>query len=319
MAHQLTVRKNNFVEFAALGNRTNVWHGLGQYLEEGQSIEQWQESAGMDWMVYESAVRFNTIKGQSIDNTRKVLYRSDTEDVLGVVSSDYHVVQPSEILEFFREFTNLNKMKLSAAGTLFGGKRFWATAELGKDAYIVDGDKIEGYLLLTTSADGTLSTQAKFTSTRVVCNNTLTVALNQKDKYTARCTHLKKWDANEFKINMNLIDQGWDNFVANLKNLANQKVEEQDAKEFFDTLINPKKDSDERNKIGYVRQFDAMMHFYKHGAGSEFSYGTKWGLLNAVTELQTHGSGKRDQSHQFDVSEFGKGDTIKTKALEMLI
>ncbi len=314
MAHQLTARMNGFIEFAALGERQAVWHRLGQYLPEGQSIEQWQTAAGMDWDISESSVSFNTANGLRSDPTRKVLYRSDTEDVLSVVSDDYHVVQPREVLEFFREFTENNSMKLSAAGTLFGGRRFWATAEMGKSFEVVQGDKVEGFLLLTTSADGTLSTQAKFTSTRVVCNNTLGIALQGGAK--VRKTHRSAFDPQEFKVDMGLIDAGWENFIQNTRKLADEKVAEEEAKSFFMRLINPK--SEDTTKIGIVRQFDALMHFYKNGAGAEFSHGTKWGLLNAVTEMQTHGTGRGDRSSQFNSSEFGKGADIKAQAFAAL-
>ena len=318
MAHALTERKNGFIEFAALGERKAVWHGLGQYLEEGQGISQWKTAAGMDWEIFSSPVMYQAFMETKIDASRQVLFRSDSHDMLSVVSSEYKIVQPGEVLEFFREFTNLNQMKLSAAGTLFGGKRFWATAELGKEAFIVDGDKIEGYLLLVTSADGTLSTQAKFSSTRVVCNNTLNVALSEQNK-VVRKTHASQFDAREFKVDLGLIDKGWDNFVTNLKSLADQKVVQDEANEFFARLVNPKNDSAMKESLGYIRQMQALQHFYKNGSGAEMSHGTKWGLLNAVTEMHTHGSGRSGADSQFDKSEFGKGASVKQEALDLLL
>ena len=313
MAHELTQRKNGYIEFAALGDRKEVWHKLGQYLEEGQSIEQWQVAAGMDWEIFSSPVVYQAGLETKVDTSRNVLFRSDSQEVLSVVSDEYQIVQPSEVLEFFREFTETNKMKLSAAGTLFGGKKFWATAEIGKEAFIVDGDKIEGYLLLTTSADGTLSTQAKFTSTRVVCNNTLQIALSESGK-AAKKRHTGVFDPKEFKIDLGLLDAGWDQFITNLKSLADQKVSLDQSQEFFTTLIAPKE-----KDIGFYRQFDALMHFYKNGAGAEMSYGTKRGLLNAVTEMQTHGTARTARDHQFNNSEFSKNATVKQKALDLLL
>lgn len=314
--HQLTARRNGFIEFAALGDRKEVWHGLGQYLPDGQTIEQWQTAAGMDWDILESNVRFQTAEGLKVDTQNKVLYRSDSTDVLGIVSEEYHVVQPKEVLEFFREFTETNKMKLSAAGTLFGGKRFWATAEVGKNAFIVPGDEIKAQLLLVTSADGSLSTQAKFTSTRTVCNNTLQVALRDNGS-RVRKTHASAFDPKQFKVDLGLIDTSWDAFVTNLKGFAEKKVTDQVAEEFFKKLVNPK--NIDPTKLTVSRQTDALMHFYKNGAGAEFSYGTQWGILNAVTEMATHGTGKRDASHQFNNSEFGVGNSLKNEALSQLL
>lgn len=319
MAHELTQRKNGFIEFAATGKRSEVWHGLGQYLEVGADMETWRKAAGMDWEIFSSAVQYQAGLETLTDTSRQVLFRSDSKDVLSVVSKDYKIVQPAEVLDFFKEFTDRNQMQLSAAGTLFGGKRFWAIAELGKETQIVEGDTVKGYLLLTTSADGTLSTQAKFTSVRVVCNNTLSVSLSERGGKVVRCTHAREFDAKQFKVDLGLIDTQWEGFIGNLREMANQRVDEDAAKGFFDLIVNPGQDSAERQKLGYQRQFDALMHFYKHGAGAEMSHGTKWGLLNAVTEMQTHGAGRATRDAQFDSSEFGKAASFKLQAYNELV
>ena len=101
MAHNLTQRKNGFIEFAAVGNRKEVWHSLGQYLPEDQTIEQWKTAAGMDWEVFSSPVMYQAGLEHKIDETRQVLFRSVSHDVLSVMSKDYKIVQPGEVLEFF--------------------------------------------------------------------------------------------------------------------------------------------------------------------------------------------------------------------------
>lgn len=316
MAHQLTYRKNGYVEFAATGPRSAVWHQLGQYIPEGASVEEMKAAAGMDWMIEKSPVLFNNGQDIQTDESRNVLYRSDSKDVLSVVSSEYHIVQPSEVLEFFDEFVKANSMKLSAAGTLFGGKRFWATAELQKDAFVVEGDKVEGYLLLVTSADGTLATQARFTSTRVVCSNTLQVSLGAESAKAVKQHHGRKFDPRQMKLDMGLIDSQWNTFIDKLRNLADTKVQDYQAQAFFNKLINPQAAAE--LNMGQQRKLDALLHFYKSGAGAEYSHGTAWGLLNAVTELETHGTGRSDPSHQFNKSEMGTGAVTKLQALQML-
>lgn len=315
MAHNLTQRKNGFIEFAAVGNRKEVWHGLGQYLPEDQTIEQWKTAAGMDWEVFYSPVMYQAGLEQKIDETRQVLFRSDSHDVLSVMSKDYKIVQPGEVLEFFRDLVVAHGMRLSAAGTLFGGKKYWAIAELGKAAEIIPGDLVNGYLLLTTSADGTMATTAKVTSTRVVCNNTLQIALHSSGKLL-KCNHSKVFAPNEFKIDLGLIDEGWDKFITNMKQLADQPVTQLEAKEFFGRFVNP---SNKDFRMQMERQMTALLHFYNFGAGHELGSGTKWNLLNAVTELNTHQTARIDASHRFNNSEFGKNNSEKNRALEMLL
>lgn len=109
---------------------------------------------------------------------QKVLYRSDTKAPLSVVSNRYQVVQPREVLEFYRDLTEVSGYELETAGILKGGRKFWALAWTGQTTVLKGNDQVNGYLLLATSCDGTLATTATPTTVRVVCNNTLTISLN---------------------------------------------------------------------------------------------------------------------------------------------
>ena len=156
------------------------WHGLGHKLQPKQPIEVWAQQAGMQFDIKEAPVRFMTEEIGSLgaihsyaDN--KVLYRSDTKAPLSVVSSRYQVVQPREVLEFYRDLTQISGFELETAGVLKGGRKFWALARTGDSAVIRGDDVINGYVLLATACDGTLATTAQFTSIRVVCNNTLAI------------------------------------------------------------------------------------------------------------------------------------------------
>ena len=112
------------------------WHGLGNKLQPNQSIDDWKESAGMDWTIQNSEVRF--ITGQNGIGTisafpeQKVLYRSDTKAPLAVVSKRFQVVQPGEILEFYRDLTEVGGFELETAGVLREGRKFWALARTGQ-------------------------------------------------------------------------------------------------------------------------------------------------------------------------------------------
>lgn len=157
------------------------WHGLGNRLGPQQPIEVWKRQAGMNWKIEEAEVRY-VAGNQHLgvfhafpDN--KVLYRSDTRMPLSVVSKRFQVVQPGQILEFYRDLTAGSGFELEAAGVLREGRKFWALARTGQSITLKGHDKVDGYLLLATACDGTLATTAQFTSVRVICNNTLSIAL----------------------------------------------------------------------------------------------------------------------------------------------
>ena len=180
MAHELTITAAGAAEMAYVGARP--WHGLGQQLQPGASIETWKTAAGMAWQIRRAAVRFFADEDTRRDcfelcevPGETVLFRSDTRAPLGVVSPDYEIVQPGTVLEFFRDLVSDHGMQLESAGTLFGGRRFWALAKLAEQP-VHAGDMVGGYLLLSTSADGTMATEARQTTVRVVCNNTLRLA-----------------------------------------------------------------------------------------------------------------------------------------------
>lgn len=319
MAHELTIRENGMAEMAFIGSRNAVWHSLGQELQDNASIEEWRVQAGMDWGVLESPVEYITTEGKKTFPDRKVLLRSDSKSGLSIVGQDFKVVQPGEVLEFFRDLVSVHGMKLSTAGTLFGGKRFWALAETGKLAEVVGGDVVKGFLLLTTAVDGTLATTAKFVAERVVCNNTLTVALGEASKSLVKKTHKVDFDPAAVKIDLGIIDKGWESFIGNMRKLADTKVSTIDATDFFQKLLfKPGVDADKQG-WGATRKVTQLLNLFQNGSGAEYSKGTAWGLLNAITEEYTHGSGKRDPSHQFWESYHGSGDNFKTSAMNKVL
>jgi hypothetical protein len=149
---------------------------------DGMGVDAWREAAGMDWRIHRSKVRYATCANAGPHEfievpESHVLFRSDTKAHLGVVSDKYKVVQPAEVLEFFRDIAASGGLALSAAGTIYGGKRFWATAKIGEASPASLRDKIGGYLLISTSADGSMATEVRRTTIRTVCRNTLAMAL----------------------------------------------------------------------------------------------------------------------------------------------
>ncbi len=118
----------HLVETMAYAGET-PWHALGNKLAPQQSIDTWRKQAGMDWQIEQSEVRYisgnNHLGVINAFPEQKVLYRSDTKAPLAVVSKRFHVVQPGEILEFYRDLTAYNGFELETAGVLREGRKFW--------------------------------------------------------------------------------------------------------------------------------------------------------------------------------------------------
>jgi phage/plasmid-like protein (TIGR03299 family) len=321
MSHQLSVREDGFVEFAFTGQREAIWHRLGNVMEPGANIAQWITQSGCDWEAVEAPIQFIGLN-ESFNNYngKKVLYRSDTGAQLSIVGDDFKIVQPGEVIEFFRDLTEMHGMNLSSAGVLFGGTRFWALAETGKTVQLHDNDKIDAYLLLVTAIDGTMATTAKFVAERVVCHNTMTIAVNEtRGKGFIKQTHKKAWDARQVKIDLGILDAGWENYMDKIKTLSEFPMKETQVLDFYKDMFYVPLLTDDEQSWGATRKVDELMKLYANGDGAELAYGTAWGALNGITNMFTHGSGKRNPSHQFWDSYNGNGEKVKAEAFDFLL
>lgn len=322
MAHELSIRSDNFVEMAFVGDRSEIWHGLGQQLDQDSSIEEWKTQAGMDWSIIESPVNYMGVDGQTHTmNDKKVLFRSDTNTPLSVVGSDYKTIQPGEVLEFFRDLVAGTGMFIETAGCLFGGKRFWAMANTTKASYVgKKEDTIKGYLMLATSADGTLATVAQFQSVRTVCNNTLRLALAEKETNRVRVTHRSNFDADMVKRRLGLVDAAWDKFIEDMNKLSSKTITDAAAKNFIDSLILSKPDDVEKSSMQSKNQADLIMSLYKgKGMGADAVYGNMYGLTQAFTEYVDHHSRNRTADQRLWNQFFGAGDKLKQDAMNGLL
>lgn len=121
------------------------WHGLGNQLDRHQPIPVWLKQAGMDFEIQKSDVMFSVSGGDGLhlksNPDSKVLFRSDTHEPLSVVSNRYKVVQPSEVLHFYKDLVEAGGFELETAGVLKGGRKLWALAKTGQEAVLKGGDK----------------------------------------------------------------------------------------------------------------------------------------------------------------------------------
>jgi phage/plasmid-like protein (TIGR03299 family) len=298
--------------------RETPWHGLGNRLPDKQPLEVWLEAAGMDWEIKTTDVLFRVGMGNNFNvhpnPDAKVLYRSDTLKALSVVSPRYKVVQPKEILEFYRDLVSIGGFELETAGVLKDGKKLWALAKTGEETVLKGGDRVKGYLLLATSCDGTLATTAQFTSVRVVCNNTLQIATD--DRVGAiKVPHSTKFDPMAVKQALGVGASAWEAFEEKAQVLAGRKVNRMDVTKYIIDVLGDRNApiAEQPNEKALKTVVDL---FAGKGKGSNLasSEGTAWGLVNAVTEYVDHHRRARSQDYRLDSAWFGQGAGIKEKA-----
>ncbi|ENW41780.1 TPA: DUF932 domain-containing protein [Acinetobacter baumannii] len=343
----------HFIETMAFVGQT-PWHGLGNQLTQNQPIEIWAQQAGMDWRIESSNVSYmaKNDRGQNIlmpYEEQRVLYRSDTHAPLSVVSQRYQEVQPKEILEFYRDLTEQSGFELETAGVLKGGRKFWALARTGQSAALKSKDVSNGYILLATACDGTLATTAQFTSIRVVCNNTLAIALRGQNSSAGvvKVPHSTKFDAEKIKQQLGISVRAWDEHMYEMKQLSQRKVTQQEAAVYFDAVFN-------NTNLSSAEQDESIIQFYRnvatpkqinssrtdskaepngramskvmtmfngHGRGAELASAkdTAYGLLCSITEFVDHERRAISTDHRMDSAWFGAGANLKQRGLEQAL
>lgn len=296
------------------------WHGLGNQLPTNQPIEVWQRQAGMDWRINEAPVLFNVSDEGGLhvkaNADSKVLFRSDNHAPLSVVSKRYKVVQPHDVLEFYRDLVSAGGFELETAGVLKEGKKLWALAKTGQETILRGGDKVKAYLLLATSCDGTLCTTAQFTSVRVVCNNTLQLAVGNSAG-AVKVPHSTTFDPQQVKQELGLGLSSWEQFVADMKLLASRPIHKFEAMNLLvEVLGNPEMPLAQQPNQKGLQNVYGLYSGKGMGADLASSQGTAWGLLNAVTEYVDHQRRARSQDYRLDSAWFGQGAAIKAKAYQ---
>lgn len=319
MAHMIDTVSRSTASYASTQRE---WHGLGQLMPIGASVEEWQAQAGMDYRVQRSVIRYATERDltdasafRTVDD-KHVLFRSDTGAALGVVSDSYQIVQPQDVLNFFREWASQGGLTIESAGVLFGGRRYFATAKLS-DAASIDGgrDSVVPYALLSTSADGSLATECRWTTVRTVCNNTLTMA--RKGAAVYKVSHRSVFRADDAKALVEAAHEEFGAFIQMARALANISVSSERAEHLTVQLLMKASEEATRASAGFGR---IMGLFHGAGRGSNFAsaHDTAWGWLNAVTEYTDHHARTRSIENRQASALWGPGDALKAKALELV-
>ena len=232
MAHELYEIDGEF-SMAYYGDKP--WHGLGQEVSADASIEEWIKQSHTDFEIIRTPATYFTPDGEIrvVDN-QDALIRNDNHAFLSHVSPRYNVTQPAELVRFFESLIKTGGFTMTSAGSILNGKRIWATASVNQSVKIAGVDELKGFLLLAGSCDKSLSNVARFTNTRVVCNNTLTAAIpNRARGVDIRIPHSQKFDPEAVKVELGLAKEAFDDHVKTVRLLTKTEMSRKDAVKYF--------------------------------------------------------------------------------------
>ncbi len=282
------------------------WHGLGVEVPEDISVDDMLVRAGLDWGVHCAPMNYETKGGKfaAVSNFR-ALYRDDSGDVLDITGMKYIPTQNREVLEFFREYVEAGNMALHTAGSLRGGRVIWALAKMDESFTLPGKDKTEGFVLLANPHQYGKGMTVKFTPVRVVCHNTLTMALSKHESGDVKLWHTKSFDEGmrqEAARRLGIAREWMSQYGDEAKQLSKATIAESDTvKLLTDYFGNPALAEDEQPKI--VQELFTLTKTGM-GAGMKSANGTLWGVFNAYTEYVDHRLGK-DADTRINASWFG--------------
>jgi phage/plasmid-like protein (TIGR03299 family) len=318
MAHDLDCSTGK-VAMAYVG--VAPWHGLGERLKPKATIEEWIKAAGLDWHILRQPVCYQFQEQMKFVNGRDVLIRSDNGESLSIVSDSYCIVQPKEVLEFYRDLIAGSAFTLETAGALDEGRKVWGLARSNLTSNIISTeDKIDAFLLLASSCDKSLATTVAFTSVRVVCQNTLGFAMDEiKEKTSSvkclKIAHNRQVDWNAAKKKLNLIEDAWETFHKKVDEMATVEVDETTVNQFMEKLFLGGKDGEHLPNKAIV-EIQNLKSAFVNAPGQQMktAKNTAWGLVNAVTYYADHQRKSNNQSERLDSAWFGTGALLKDKA-----
>jgi phage/plasmid-like protein (TIGR03299 family) len=301
------------------------WHGLGEKLDSKASIETWIKAAGLEYQILRAPVCYPLQDMFREFPGRQVLFRSDNGKPLSIVSDSFCIVQPKEAVEFYQDLVAGTGFTLETAGALDEGRKVWGLARSKMSHKMEQKDQIDAFLLLASSCDKSLATTVAFTSVRVVCQNTLSFAMDDiNGKSTTKCfkvSHDKKFDWNKPKEQLKLIDSSWSIFKNKIDVLAKKKVNTIDENRFFEKLFLKGKNYDEKLPKNAIIEIQNLKSAFVNGIGQQkpATKGTAWGLVNAVTYYVDHSRKSDSRSSRLDSAWFGAGAMLKDKAWEVAV
>lgn len=271
------------------------WHKLGTKVLGSPTSEEMMKKAGLDWTVAKHPIYYSDKdvkdKPNKIYGDAYALVRSSDGKCLDIVGNHYRPVQNVDAFKFFNEFVTAGKAKMETAGSLRGGKYVWGLANLNASFKLEGNDEVKGYLLVASPHEIGKSLIIKFTTIRVVCNNTLTLALKSSGN-EFRMAHRMEFDdktRERAKEVLGIAREQMVEFEGNARKLKKLKLKKEKIIEVLANVYQPRKtlkhltsDFDKNSSPSMKRVFDVLHH--APGADPD----TGWGVLNAVTYYADH-------------------------------
>ena len=264
--------------------REKPWHGLGKIVMEAPTSAEALHLAGLDWNVVQEPIY--TELNELVEGYKANVRDSDRK-VLGVVSDRYKVVQNVDAFSFTDELIGKG-VRYETAGSLQEGKKVWLLARLPRE-YIIAGERISPYLVFSNTHDGSGSVKVAVTPVRVVCNNTLNLALDKASRsFSMVHTGNIQDKIQEARDTLFMAEEYMDCLGAEFEQLRRQKMTDAQVKEYINLLLPMEKESTQLQSKNIIRLREDMMKRYYDAPDLQTVGNNAYRFINAVSDFATH-------------------------------
>jgi phage/plasmid-like protein (TIGR03299 family) len=264
--------------------REKPWHGLGIRVAEAPSSEEALRLAGLDWQVKQEPVYTDT--GEAIPGY-KANIRDRDRRVLGVVTDRYKIIQNQEAFAFTDALLGKG-VHYETAGSLQGGRRVWLLARLPKE-YIISGEQVSPYLVFSNTHDGSGAVKVALTPVRVVCCNTLNLALDTaKRSWSMIHTGNIRDKLQEAEDTLFMAEAYMMQLGKEFGNLQRQKITDRQVAEYIEMLLPLEKDATAIQNKNITKLREDMAHRYYDAPDLQGTGKNAYRFLNAVSDFATH-------------------------------
>lgn len=316
------------------------WHRLGQRVEPGLAPDEIMHAASLDWTVSKRSMYFDTpndpdgelslAEGEEVTETalcevagRAALVRDSDGAFLDIVGVDWHPLQNDTAFEVFNRFCEAGELTMEVAGCLTANRGLivWGLAKM-TDAIDLDGDTVDQYVLLTNPHRYGKAITAHFTPVRVVCQNTMTIALGVRaTEEFARFAHNQAFSGDNFEQALESVAQTSKTYGDAARRLAATKWTEGDATAFLNRVF---ADAKARKATGAELQsplsptVTRLLETLSTQPGADLHPDTAWAAFNAVTFETNHTAGRQASTRMMSTW-FGKNARTNQRALSVAL
>ena len=312
MAHEIEM-VNGVAAMAYRESKGLPWHGLGVPVSDDMTPIEMMKAANLDWTVSKKK-SFVEINGEKVETGQEALVRDTDGKILTNVSGNWKPCQNLEAFEFFTDFVSNGDMVMDTAGSLKDGQMVFAAADVKDGFTLFGGDEVKGYLLFSNPHVYGKSIDVKFVMTRVVCNNTLSMALTERGQPAVRLSHRNEFDPELVKQLLGISHTRIEQFKEAAEFLGSKRYTDVAFQKFLGQVFGVSNQKDKE----LSRTAERALEIVDTQPGANFAPGTWWNAYNAVTYMTDHEMG-RSADTRAAAAWFGHNAKRKLDALNIAV